>query len=359
MTNFFTIIFIVLLIIGMIYYINNKQSNQLSIYKDKNLNFLDPKQIEKLNSNQLKKLSIYQLASILLYLKPSQLISLDIIPMSNNITNIINNNDISNIDFSKYYPNELLFLSVSQVQKLSTSQLISICNINIHSTTTNITALTSIYNKLSFAQLQTIAISDKYYAIPFNRLSLEQFSSLMNSLTPTIRKKIINTPMFFTTLSIEKFKIIMNYLTQEQIEKYNNTANQITEAIQKLVDNIPPLPIPQKLPNGEINSNLETNGQLIVYLPIIILLGSPTLTSKLLNANTKPVEILKRLPKIIINYLIPTSVDALYFIDPYLLKLYNDANLINNIPLTNNNSIPEKQLPNKTKQPFQNASESV
>ena len=105
---------------------------------------------------------------------------------------------------------------------------------------------------------------------------------------------------------------------------------------------VPVLPTPEKLDNGDINTNLETNGQLITYLPIIVLLGSPTLTSRILKKNSNPVDILKGLPKIILNYLVPTSIDALYFIDPYLLKLYNDAELINHIPLTKINPVPDK-----------------
>ena len=154
MSNFLSNICIVLIIIGIIFYIKNNRlpNNQLNIYTDKKFNLLDPTQIGKLDSNQLRKLTRYQLASNLLYLKPSQLMLLDIIPTSKNISNIINNNDISKIDFSKYYPNELLFLTETQVQKLSTKQLISICSINIHSTTTNTSAVTAIYNKLTFAQ---------------------------------------------------------------------------------------------------------------------------------------------------------------------------------------------------------------
>jgi hypothetical protein len=161
--------------------------------------------------------------------------------------------------------------------------------------------------------------------------------------------------MFFTTLSNEQFNTIIKYLSPNQIEKYNSTAEELKIIIKKIIDNIPPLPEPQKMPDGSINKNIETNGQIYEYLPIILLLGSPTLTSKLLDKEKSNITILKSLPKIIIKYLVPTSIDALYFIDPYLLKLFNDAKLIDDISLTNNpvqnNIITDSPFNNKKNKP--------
>jgi hypothetical protein len=304
----------------MIYYINN---NKLS-----NNNSITLQNISK--SNQLKNLTNYQQILILNNLEPSQLKSLDIIPITPNIINIINNQNINNIDFSKFYPNELLFLTKNQVESLSTSQILSICNINIHSLTNNITAIISIYNKLSFIQIQNIATSEKYNAFPYNRLSSDTFSLLLKSLPEINVKKIINIPMFLTTLPLEHVSIVKTYLLPFQIEKIDSTINDIMIHVEKLIENVPSLPIPLKLENGEYDKNLETNNQLIEYLPIILVLGSPLLSSKLAKGND-PVKILKSLPKIILIYLIPTKIIDLYFIDQHLCKLFNDAELINKL----------------------------
>jgi hypothetical protein len=282
--------------------------------------------IHIINSNSKTKLvSSYKLALSLNNLNPLQLKSLNIITISDNITNILDNTDVTNIDFSNYYPNELLFLTKEQVQSLSTEQLLTISNINIHSITNSVTGITSIYNKLSFIQLQNLASSEKYYVIPYNRLSTDTFSKLLKSLPISKINQIISTRMFLNTLPLEHFKIISAYIKPKKLVEFESLIKNIISQLQVLIDSVPPLPEPTKLESGEYDTNLETNGQMFAYLPIIFLLSSPILLSKIKN---DPIKILKSLPKIIVTYLIPTTVTALYFIDLTLSKLFNDADLI-------------------------------
>jgi len=299
MVNFLNILCIIGIIFGIIYIINS--------------------------NSKTKIVSSYKLALSLNNLNPQQLNSLNIITITDNITNILNNTNLTNIDFSNYYPNELLFLTEKQVQSLTTTQLLTISNINIHSITNSVTGITSIYNKLSLIQLQNLASSDKYYVIPFNRLSTNTFSKLLKSLPNNVINKIISTRMFLNTLPLEHFKIIKSYIKPEKLVDFNNLIKNIIDQLQVLIDNVPPLPEPNKLESGEYDKNLETNGQLFAYLPFILLLSSPILLSKI---KKDPIKILKSLPDIIVTYLIPTTVTALYFNDLTLSKIFNDAGLI-------------------------------
>ena len=213
MTNFLFILLIIIIIIGFIYLLN-KNKLQYKLNDD-----------IKLKDDELiiysKKLTTYQTALGLSNFNPQQLIEVGI-PITDNIKNIMNNQDISKIDFSKYYPNELLFLSEKQVQSLSNTQIITISSINIHSFTSNITALTAIYNKLTLKQIQNIVTSDKYYSYPFNRLSPDKFVSLLKLLPKLIIYKLVSTQMFLTTIPIEHFNIIKTYLTDEHLLKLDN-----------------------------------------------------------------------------------------------------------------------------------------
>lgn len=305
MIKFLNMICIIIIIFYVLFFINENR------YKNKKIK---------------QKISNYDIALSLNKLDVNQLKSLNIIPITDNIKNIINNQDVTSINFSKYYPNELLFLNEKQVQSLSTAQLLKISKININSITNSITGITAIFNKLSFIQLQNIASSERFYTIPYNRLSPDIFSKLFKSLPINIINTIISSSMFLTTLPMEHFKIISSYIKPENLAKFEKTTKDITSNIQTLIDNVPPLPEPSKLPSGEINTDLETNDQLFIYLPIILLLSSPILLSKIKN---DPIKILKSLPKIILDYLVPTSTAALYFTDFNLLKLFNDAGLIN------------------------------
>ena len=151
MIKMLNMICIIIIIFYTLYFINKNR------YKNKEIK---------------QKISKYDVAISLDKLNVDQLKSLDIIPITDNIKNIINNQDVTSINFAKYYPNELLFLSEKQVQSLSTAQLLKISKIDIHSITHSITGITAIYNKLSFIQLQNIASSERFYTIPYNIILL-------------------------------------------------------------------------------------------------------------------------------------------------------------------------------------------
>jgi hypothetical protein len=306
-------------------------------------------------------MSIPQLASIFLNLNPSQLLSLNIIPLSNNINKIINNNNISNIDFSGYNSNELLFLTETQVQNLSIHQLKTILLIN-----PKLSGLMVVISKLSLDQIKLLLNTDDY-VFPLNRLSISQLESLPKSYFSNMPKTLQPSIL---TLSEEKYNIISKHFSSSQLDTYNkfyekminsiiniikidinkvniiyddnptnatnatntnntnNTTNPTTNATNPT--NAPNATNGTNAPNAPNATNGTNVNSILIY--IFIIFSSPIIGSKLLKQNIDVVGFLKKLPiKIIDKLIIKASVENLAFLDPYTLNLYNDADFISSV----------------------------
>ena len=242
-----------------------------------------------------------QIASILLLLSPLQILSLNIIHVTPNINNIMNNNNVTNIDFTNYKRSELLFLTRSQVQSLSKSQLNTI--LKSFSKKSEIVVIT---DKLSLSQLQYLVTSTEY-SFPLNKLSINQLNILPKSYFINMPTPL---PLSILSLTNEKFDAISHNFNNEQIEKYNNYINEIVNSIIIYE-----------------NSKSENEFILIFILHILIF---PQIGSKLISMNYNPVNILKNLPfKLKDKLIIPRiNIETFSLLDIYTLNLYNDSDLI-------------------------------